>query len=85
MSITYTIDIFCDGCSCWEHGDSGGYRLSVGQARDTAERASRLNGWMRVGNKDYCPTCRKKLELTTKGEYGLKVYIANFDSKSDDF
>lgn len=54
MSITKTIDIFCDACNVWDHGNCHG---SVRDARKSVKK----KGWLyvRVEGKmvDLCPNC----------------------------
>lgn len=54
MSLTKTVEVFCDRCPVWVHGSTNG---SAMEARIRAKRA----GWVRrnVGGKmlDLCPDC----------------------------
>lgn len=60
MSIVFTADVFCDGdledgtlCGLWTNGVTGATPPRKAEAR---ERAS-VEGWRRIGTKDYCPRC----------------------------
>lgn len=61
MSVVVETLVFCDGCEDNCNGDDRSY--SAGEIR----RHRKLNGWIQVGAKDYCPDCaaeraRKKME-----------------------
>lgn len=60
MSFTITIDVFCDECSQWTHGDQGN-----GGARHKKRSFEMAfnQGWLKIAGKHLCPACvKKKLE-----------------------
>ena len=63
MSVTYTADVWCDAddCSQWTHGVTASTPSTKKEAREAAKRTGRF---IRVGGKDYCPHCAKRLGLT---------------------
>lgn len=58
MSLTYTVDVWCDHelgsdgteCGAWIHGSVGG-KTQVAEAR----RRAKAHGWLRRNGRDYCP------------------------------
>lgn len=57
MSYTKNVTIWCDGedCGCWENGMAP----NVAKARRFVQREK---GWVRIGNRDFCPRCAKEQE-----------------------
>ena len=62
MSVVIETLIFCDGKDCALDGpycDGDGRSESAMSQR----RGFEINGWRRVGSKDYCPHCILKLPI----------------------
>ena len=61
MSVTFTIDAFCDICETnWVHGIC--CRDIIGKNISEARRVAKVHGWKRKNGKDICPDCSKNEE-----------------------
>ena len=58
MSISITVDMWCDICFTWEHLGSNDTKISVQRKLAKAQgwTTKKIDGEM----KDICPHCRKK-------------------------
>lgn len=70
MSITYTADVFCDGCNDWTSGiASGNHEGLVRPARQVAHRAGWITKKTASGYVDLCPRCQR--QVTINPEQGV--------------
>lgn len=59
MGIVVETFLICDGC---------GKTFGVDNRHETGQRHrkhAKANGWVVIKNKDYCPSCKKKLKTQT--------------------
>ncbi len=55
MSVAKGYVIFCDGEDCNEQTE-GEWNVSLQYVRSSLIS----EGWVRIANRDYCPSCKKK-------------------------
>lgn len=56
MSLSVTVDVFCDGCTAWVEGVQGRTRMAGAEARQLAVREA---DWRCDHRGDFCPSCVK--------------------------